>query len=142
MTILPITPGVWRSAQPVTTADWDEVQALGVTQIIKLNTEGEGSESQARLRGIKVFACPIPFICQFATEPDLQSIRDLIPFITDGTLIHCTHGQDRTGLVCALYRMSCGWSKQQAEDEMMSLGFHPELFGLDKAWADLSKDYE
>lgn len=41
------------------------------------------------------------------------------------TLVHCLHGEDRTGMVCAAYRiMVQGWSLDQAVNEMMIMGFH------------------
>jgi len=39
--------------------------------------------------------------------------------------IHCLHGMDRTGFICALYRMRMmAWKFEKARDEMYSLGFH------------------
>ena len=42
-------------------------------------------------------------------------------------LIHCKHGADRTGVMCAMYRIiEQGWSKQEALDELLNggYGFH------------------
>jgi protein tyrosine/serine phosphatase len=40
------------------------------------------------------------------------------------TLVHCWHGADRTGVVCAAYRMVVqGWSKADASAEMFGGGF-------------------
>ena len=45
--------------------------------------------------------------------------------------IHCKHGQDRTGLVVALYRIfNEGWTPVEARKEMLQLGFHTMLLGL------------
>jgi protein tyrosine/serine phosphatase len=42
-------------------------------------------------------------------------------------LIHCKHGQNRTGLIAAMYRVVYqGWSKQQALAEMRGGGFGGE----------------
>ena len=39
-------------------------------------------------------------------------------------LVHCQHGADRTGTMCALYRITVGgWSKEEALKEMMQGGF-------------------
>lgn len=39
------------------------------------------------------------------------------------TVIHCLHGRDRTGLLCAVYRVEIqGYSPQEAWDEMTQLG--------------------
>jgi protein tyrosine/serine phosphatase len=39
--------------------------------------------------------------------------------------IHCTHGEDRTGTMAALYRIEAqGWANSAALEEMELLGFH------------------
>lgn len=39
--------------------------------------------------------------------------------------VHCFHGADRTGLLIAIYRLvRCGWTFQQAYQEMLECGFH------------------
>ncbi len=46
-------------------------------------------------------------------------------------LIHCMHGSDRTGLMCAMYRILYQkWSKEKAIDEMVNggYGFHTEWY--------------
>ena len=102
-----------------------------------------------------VMECHITLSQQLLTEPDLQSVGDAVAFICPGTFIHCgsvdrtkhalligdpvtAGGQDRTGLVCALYRISTGWTKEAARAEMLALGFHRILLGLDKAFFDLA----
>ena len=45
----------------------------------------------------------------------------------DPVLVHCQHGADRTGTMCALYRVAVqGWSKEEAIEEMSQgeFGFH------------------
>jgi predicted protein tyrosine phosphatase len=40
-------------------------------------------------------------------------------------LVHCREGVDRTGVVCAYYRVVAeGWSPAAAIEEMLSIGFH------------------
>jgi protein tyrosine/serine phosphatase len=39
--------------------------------------------------------------------------------------VHCQRGADRTGMVCAMYRVVvCGWTKDDAIREMKDGGFH------------------
>lgn len=50
-------------------------------------------------------------------------------------LVHCQHGSDRTGTMCAIYRIVFqGWSKEKAIQEMTqgNYGFH-------KIWVNLPK---
>ena len=38
--------------------------------------------------------------------------------------VHCRQGADRTGMMCAMYRIVvCGWTKPEAIDEMKNGGF-------------------
>jgi len=47
--------------------------------------------------------------------------------------LHCQHGADRTGTMCAVYRIAvCGWTKEDAISEMTEGGF-----GFHKIWINL-----
>jgi protein tyrosine/serine phosphatase len=48
--------------------------------------------------------------------------------------VHCTHGQDRTGLIIGLYRLNEGWTKDAAYKEMLVHHFHSSLHGLHEYW--------
>lgn len=50
-------------------------------------------------------------------------------------LVHCTHGEDRTGRVIAEYRVRIAkWTKDWALREAITLGYHLELLGLLRSW--------
>lgn len=53
--------------------------------------------------------------------------------------IHCLHGEDRTGLVCAAYRIVMGWPVDVAIKEMYQLGFHKFPYFY---WVPSLKQYE
>ena len=68
--------------------------------------------------------------------PKDADVEKIISLLTDQSqaplFIHCTHGQDRTGLIMGLYRIFVDkWSSGNAYDEMLKIGFHPEFFALD-----------
>ena len=47
--------------------------------------------------------------------------------------VHCQRGSDRTGTMCAMYRIViCGWTKEQALSEMKHGGF-----GFNPTWQNL-----
>jgi protein tyrosine phosphatase (PTP) superfamily phosphohydrolase (DUF442 family) len=55
-------------------------------------------------------------------------------------LVHCLHGSDRTGTMCALYRIAVqGWSKEDAIREMTNggFGFHDVFDNLPEWIQDL-----
>jgi len=60
----------------------------------------------------------------FDDENALDALRAVRAAQEKGpVLIHCKHGQNRTGLVAALYRMVYqGWSKEETLAEMRSFG--------------------
>ena len=52
--------------------------------------------------------------------------------------VHCQHGADRTGVMCAAYRVVVdGWTKQQAIDEMTQGGFN-----FHSVWSNLPEFIE
>ena len=59
-------------------------------------------------------------------DPAAPSERQLLEFLTVATdanrtpvFVHCNRGIDRTGMMCAIYRIViCGWSKADAIEEM------------------------
>lgn len=132
-----VADGIYRGGQP-SAFDWPVLWGLGINQVIKLNLDSDALDVVPF--NVELFKCPITNREQILGEPDLQVVRDAVGFIRPGTYVHCTHGQDRTGLVIALYRIRIGWSWQDARKEMLEHGFHVLLFGLDRAWHDLSRE--
>jgi protein-tyrosine phosphatase len=65
----------------------------------------------------------------------------ILNLISDPTnqpvFFHCFHGEDRTGVVAALYRVIYqGCTLAQAHAEMMQDGHSPALFWIDDYLAD------
>lgn len=59
---------------------------------------------------------------------------DLMSDVNRKTYIHCLSGVDRTGFVCAVYRMKVqGWSYGDALHEWIARGRHPWYFIWDRA---------
>jgi protein tyrosine/serine phosphatase len=56
--------------------------------------------------------------------------------------VHCTAGRDRTGAMCAVYRMEYDhWSAEQALAEMREYGFDPEKDAAARAYAEFVRSY-
>jgi len=149
-----VDPGVWRSGEPDPDG-WAYVQQLAAgrrVHVVKLNFDAEGADDGARVLGFDVQYLPVqPEGDQDAwddardalAEPDEVSVERAVALLatcaahpdTDFCLVHCTHGQDRTGYVVGRYRVERdGWTKQEAWDEMLYRHFHWELVGLVRAW--------
>lgn len=70
-------------------------------------------------------------------HPEQEDVVKFLRVVTDPkrvpVLVHCQHGADRTGTMCAIYRIVVqGWSKEEAVREM-TLGD----FGFHEVWKNL-----
>jgi len=133
-----VSPGVYRGGQPAE-AGWLYLRTIGVTNVVKLNTNEEGSDNYMRAMGASIWYRPVNVAQQIGLESIPKNCFDgaLSTVPRQGTFIHCEHGQDRTGLFAAMWRVRVdGWTKQKAEAEMLSLGFHKSLIGLWEFWEE------
>ena len=125
---------IWRGGQP-SPEGWIWLKEHGVTDVVKLNTEGEGSDALATRMGMKVHPFPIPWWRQTILRPDQSTLVNAVACLTQNVFVHCLHGNDRTGLVIGCFRLSEGWTKGDAYAEMIAHGFHDELLqGLEGRW--------
>lgn len=72
-------------------------------------------------------------------HPEVEDIVRLLSIVTDSNktpvFVHCQHGADRTGTMCAVYRIVvCGWNKKDAIEEMTRGGY-----GFHALWSNLIK---
>jgi protein tyrosine/serine phosphatase len=153
---------VWRSGQPTTATQWQTLKGLGITHVAKLNFETEGSDDGARALGMEVRVLSIEprgdldfvdNITHTLIHPDPAVVNAADDYIglffpvtsTTGhascpngiVLVHCTHGQDRTGFEIGRYRvLRYLWTKAQAFSEMVANNFHTALHGIYDTWED------
>jgi tyrosine-protein phosphatase SIW14 len=142
-----VEPGMWRGGQP-SGEGWRWLKSQGVTNVVKLNEIRQNlyaevtPDTTAICLGMTVIADEIDFPTQMFPHNQVflpNEVQLALYFIKEhplGTYIHCSHGQDRTGLIVACYRLTEGWTKADAEKEMISHGFHKELFGLWEYWKE------
>ena len=115
---------LYRGAQPEPDGI-KELEKLGVKTIIGLRP----NHSDKEILGNAQIACEaIPMQVWDMKEEDAVRFLQLA---TDKNrqpvFVHCQYGADRTGAMCAAYRVVVdGWTKQQAIDEMTQgdFGFH------------------
>lgn len=140
-----VSGSVFRSGQPQKLEDWEFLRdVLLVQTVVKLNSEEEFSEKGGDAMGLKIVDCSIPMdaknilqdVGALFEKPDPAKVElSLTTMLAGSCLVHCQHGQDRTGLICVLYRVrENGWSTAQAWEEALRLGYHVEFVGLDRAW--------
>jgi hypothetical protein len=111
------------------------LKSIGVSNIIKLDLKSESKASEveidaARSMGFCVIYVPMAWKEQLIGPVQKWKVELALKNMIPGTYVHCLHGQDRTGLIVALYKMRQGVSKKDAEKEMLDDGFHKSLHGL------------
>jgi len=105
---------------------------------VKLNTEQEASDDEAKANGMEVIRLPMTLAQQTVGKPDSNTLNAAVSAIQrEGTFVHCQHGKDRTGLVVGAYRVKVEhWTRMAAYEEMKAHGFHPMLRGLYWSWQE------
>jgi len=114
---------LFRSAQP-DVEGFAEARRLGIQVVLNLRSGHSDAEIAAgqrlRLRRIPTDAGSLTL------EQLVQALR-VIQETEGPVLVHCWHGSDRTGALCALYRVVFqGWTREAAIDELINggYGFH------------------
>ena len=121
---------IYRGGQP-SDLGLEFLSKLGVIRIIKLNPFLPQDQGETRF---DLRYHPIGWFRQTLWRPSEALLHAAVAEIVPGTVIHCTHGQDRTGIMVGLWRLTQGWSKDAAYAEMLAHGFHPALQGLQGRW--------
>lgn len=125
-----VSDDLYRGAQP-TAEGFRGIAGLGVKTDVNLRSfhsdrdllEGTGLEYE-----------DIPME---AWHPETEDVVQFLRIVTDRektpVFVHCQHGSDRTGTMCAVYRVVVqGWTKEEAVREMTRGGF-----GFHQVWEDL-----
>ena len=121
---------LYRSAQP-TAEGMTNLVALGVKTVINLRDNASDADE---IGGLPLAARRI----EIATwNPKVEQVREFFKILDDTNavpvLVHCWHGADRTGTMCALYRiLRQDWKVEDAINEMKDggYGYHSIWFHL------------
>lgn len=119
-----VAPGIFRSGQP-DPGGLRAVQERGVRTIVVLRTAiPEAERSAAAQLGLAVVHIPM----DGTRMPSMEEVDRALTVILDPSkrpvLVHCTHGEERTGAVIAAYRVVAdGWDPAAAAAEAIELGF-------------------
>lgn len=127
-----VAPGLYRGAQP-TAEGMKELEKMGIKTVINLRAFHSDKDEIGKAK----LACEsIPVKTWKPTEDQVVQFLKIVTDKNRGPIfVHCQHGADRTGTMCAIYRVAvCGWTKQQAIEEMTQgdFGFHPMWKNLPK----------
>lgn len=118
-----MAPGVFRGAQP-SVEGYATLKKMGIKTVIDLRTT-ENEKAKVEAAGMKAIAVPIAMSHDGLKEKVDRVVSLMADPANQPVFVHCRHGQDRTGIVVAAYRMKVGkWSLADAETEMQAFGFN------------------
>jgi tyrosine-protein phosphatase SIW14 len=98
----------------------------GINVIVNLRARNRDHKVLSKILNTHIYSIHVPL---FPFRPTESSVVDFLKiFLTEKNIkvfVHCFHGVDRTGLMCAMYRIVLqGWDKASAINEMKRNGFH------------------
>jgi protein tyrosine phosphatase (PTP) superfamily phosphohydrolase (DUF442 family) len=125
-----ISDVLFRGAQP-SMQGLAELKKLGVSTIVDLRgNRGEVNWERQQSEALGMRFVNIP-VLGWSSPGDVQVAQFLKLFddANQKVFVHCRFGEDRTGLMVAVYRMAQQkWTADQALGEMNSFGFHYHLY--------------
>jgi protein tyrosine phosphatase (PTP) superfamily phosphohydrolase (DUF442 family) len=125
-----VSDNLYRSAQP-SAEGMKNLKSVGIKTIVNLRSFHSDRPM------IKETGLAYEHIYMKAWHPEEEDAVRFLRIVTDlkrtPVLVHCQHGADRTGAMCAIYRVAVeGWEKEEALKEMTEGGF-----GFHGIWQDL-----
>jgi tyrosine-protein phosphatase SIW14 len=143
-----VSDGIYRGAAPGS-AGMAYLKSIDIRSDLDLQSSEfveihEEKQISAR-DGIDFFAEPLltlPGVTSIL-QPQLneKEMDTIMQIVSDTSLrplfVHCTHGEDRTGLVIGLYRvLNENWAPADAWAEMLKYGYHPTYEALTRYFSE------
>ena len=125
-----VSDDLYRGAQP-TAEGMKQLEKLGIKTVINLRSMHSDRDE------IKDAELAYEHINMTTRNVEENDVIRFLRIVTDSSqtpvFVHCQHGADRTGTMCAIYRIAVqGWSKDEAVEEMTKGGF-----GYHSIWRNL-----
>jgi protein tyrosine/serine phosphatase len=125
-----VSDTLYRSAQP-SAEGMKRLKAMGIETVVNLRSF-HSDRDQIGDTGLAY-----EHIYMKTWHPEEEEAIRFLQIVTNPkrspVLVHCQHGADRTGTMCALYRVAVqSWSKEEALKEMTQGGF-----GFHGIWENL-----
>jgi len=118
-----VAPGIYRGAQPEEDG-YATLKAMGIKTVISLRAF-HGERVKVEAAGMKSIEIPINILRSVKPEQIEQAVAAMADPKNQPVYVHCALGEDRTGTVVAVYRMTKqGWPYKAAIDEMQAFGFN------------------
>ena len=125
-----VSDNLYRGAQP-TAEGIKQLEKLGIKTVVNLRSLHSDNNE------IKDTELVYEHINMTMWNTEDKDVVRFMQIVTDSNctpvFVHCKHGADRTGTMCAIYRIALqGWSKDNAVEEMTKGGF-----GFHSIWQNL-----
>lgn len=125
-----VSTNLYRSAQP-TAQGMQNLKRRGIVTIVNLRSFHSDRDE------LGTTGLGYEHLSMKAWHPERKEVERFLQIVTDPkktpVLVHCQHGADRTGTMCAMYRIVVqGWTKEEAIREMTGGGF-----GFHEIWDNL-----
>ena len=125
-----VSDGLYRGEQP-TAEGMKRLEKLGVKTVVNLRSL---RSDRNEIKGTRL---TYEHIGMTTLNVQGEDVVRFLKIVTDPNhtpvFVHCRHGADRTGTMCAIYRIAVqGWSKDEAVEEMTKGGF-----GYHSIWQNL-----
>lgn len=116
-----VSGDLYRGAQPEAKG-FRELKKMGIKTVINLRKLHSDIDLIGDT-GLAYEAIPM-----WTWHPEDEDVVRFLKIVTNKdripVFVHCQHGADRTGTMCAIYRMAMqGWTKDEAIEEMTKGGF-------------------
>ena len=117
-----VSDNLYRSAQP-TAQGMKNLKQMGIETVVNLRSFHSDRDEIGKT------GLGYEHIYMKAWHPERKEVVRFLQIVTNPkrtpVLVHCLHGADRTGTMCALYRIAVqGWTKDEAVREMTEGGFN------------------
>jgi uncharacterized protein (TIGR01244 family) len=117
-----VSDDLYRSAQP-TAQGMKNLKRMGIETVVNLRSFHSDRDAVGNT------GLAYEHIYMKAWHPERKEVVRFMQIITNPkrtpVLVHCLHGADRTGTMCAMYRIAVqGWTKEEAVREMTEGGFN------------------
>lgn len=118
-----VVPGkLYRSRQPAG-GDYQTLQRYGIARVVNLRAMEEDPETRQEQRRIlaemNIDHVEIPIARKVPTEEHVRSFFQAVDTAPGPVLVHCQHGEDRSGILVAAWRVARqGWSIEKALHDM------------------------
>ena len=125
-----VSANLYRSAQP-TAIGFHNLKQMGIKTIVNLRSFHSDRDEIGKID------IGYEHIRMKAWHPEREDVIRFLRIVKDPdrtpVLVHCQHGADRTGTMCAIYRVVVqDWTKEEAIREMTGGGF-----GFHEIWKNL-----